>query len=426
MIEINRKIQPAINLLDKFDFHQPLVSKLDNKIPVYQLITGTQDITKIEFVFKAGSWFEDKVLVSKFTNKLLKEGTKSFTATTIHETIDYYGAHLETSSDKDMAYVALYSLNKHIDKLLPILEEVIFHPVFPENELLTRIQNKKQEYLINIQKVKYTARWKFNELIFGKSHPYGRFFDAGDFDNLKSLDLMNFHKCHYSAGNCFIIAAGKISDNLLTLLNKHFGKYNDRMSLLNNRSFNIERIKDHKEHIIRDTAIQSAIRIGKVMINKGHPDYLKLKVLNTILGGYFGSRLMTNIREDKGYTYGIGSSIASLQNSGFFFISSEVGSDVTDDAIGEVYHEIGVLQEKKVPEKELNLVRNYMLGSFLRSLDGPFALSESYKNLIEYGLDSNYFRNYIETIKIITPEDIRVMAQTYFKKETLYELKVGK
>ena len=140
-------------------------------------------------------------------------------------------------------------------------------------------------------------------------------------------------------------------------------------------------------HIKKDKAIQSAIRIGKVLVNKTHPDYLKLKVVNTILGGYFGSRLMTTIREEKGYTYGIGSGITSMQHAGSFFISSEVGADVTNDAITDIYNEIKILQERKVPDKELDLVRNYMLGSLLRSMDGPFALAESLKSLVEYGLD---------------------------------------
>jgi predicted Zn-dependent peptidase len=423
---INRKTQPNINLLDNFNFQVPDIYKLDNGIPVYQIRTGTQPITKIEFIFKAGGWFEKKPLVAKFTNKMLREGTRSFTSEKLHETIDFYGAHIETSLDKDMAYVVLYSLNKHLENILPVLVEVVLEPVFPENELSIRIQNKKQEFLINCEKVKYVARRKFSELIYGKSHPYGRFFDIEDFDHLTNNDLKNFHALHYNIPASSVIVAGNSPGTIISTLNRCFGNFERSSSKRTNDEADILPHKDHRVHIIKDNNIQTAIRIGRIMVNKMHPDYLRLKVLNTILGGYFGSRLMTNIREEKGYTYGIGSSLVSMQNSGFFYISSEVGSAVTDRAIDEIYLEIEKLQNELVSEEELNLVRNYMLGTFLRSLDGPFALSESYKSLIEYGLDSDYFKNYIGIIKSVTAEQIMELARKYLDRNSLYELKVGK
>jgi len=425
MTGINRKKQPKTHFVDRFTFPDPEVVKLDNGIPVYLLSAGTHDLTKIEFLFKAGSWFEDKALVSKFTNKMLKEGTKSLSASQIHETIDYYGAHLEVTSDKDMAYVTLYSLNKHLNHLLPVLKEVILEPVFPEKELATRIQNKKQEFLINCEKVKYIARWKFNELIFGASHPYGKFFGVEDFDKLACSDLADFHKNNYCIKNCKIIVAGKIHAELISSLNRIFGNYNDCSSFINNKPNYLGHIDQHQIHIKKDKAVQSAIRIGKVFVNKIHPDYLKLKVVNTILGGYFGSRLMTTIREEKGYTYGIGSGISSMQHAGSFFISSEVGADVTNNAIEDIYNEIKILQEEKVPPKELDLVRNYMLGNLLRSMDGPFALAESLKSVLEYEMNVSFFQDFIGTIKNISAEEIRDLAQKYFERETLYELKVG-
>lgn len=161
------------------------------------------------------------------------------------------------------------------------------------------------------------------------------------------------------------------------------------------------------------------------MFNKTHPDFQKLRILNTVLGGYFGSRLMTNIREDKGYTYGIGSAIVSLKHSGYFFIASEVGSSVTDEAIKEVYKEIEILQNDLVSTEELQLVKNYMAGSILRSLDGAFQLSENFKGLVEFGLDFNYINRYMETIKEVSAEELRDLAQQYFAKDSLFELAVG-
>ena len=425
MKELNRNFSPNIRPVENINYQQPVIHRLDNGIPVYQLQTGTQDIVKIEFIFNAGVYYESKALVSWFTNKMLKEGTQNFTASQIAEKIDYYGAHLELSADKDMTYITVYTLNKYLSEILPVVEEVIFYPSFPESELNIKIQNKKQEYIVNSKKVRNLARWKFNELIFGENHPYGKFVSADNYEAIVQEDLIDFHKNNYFIADCKIIAAGRIHKDLIGILNKYFGKFTDTYTRIDQKTNPIETSKLHMVHYKKEDALQSAIRIGKKLFNKKHPDFLKLKVLNTILGGYFGSRLMSNIREDKGYTYGIGSAVVSMQHSGYFFIASEVGAEVTQNAIKEIYHEIDVLQNEKVPESELNLVKNYMLGSFLRSIDGPFALSENFKGLVEYGLDYNYLKSFVDIVKEVNADEIQLLAQRYLDKNSLIELKVG-
>ncbi len=425
MKELNRNFSPNIRPVENINYQQPVIHHLDNGIPVYQLQTGTQDIVKIEFIFNAGVYYESKALVSWFTNKMLKEGTQNFTASQIAEKIDYYGAHLELSADKDMTYITVYTLNKYLSEILPVVEEVIFYPSFPESELNIKIQNKKQEYIVNSKKVRNLARWKFNELIFGENHPYGKFVSADNYEAIVQEDLIDFHKNNYFIADCKIIAAGSIHKDLIGILNKYFGKFTDTYTRIDQKINPIETSKLHMVHYKKEDALQSAIRIGKKLFNKKHPDFLKLKVLNTILGGYFGSRLMSNIREDKGYTYGIGSAVVSMQHSGYFFIASEVGAEVTQNAIKEIYHEIDVLQNEKVPESELNLVKNYMLGSFLRSIDGPFALSENFKGLVEYGLDYNYLKSFVDIVKEVNADEIQLLAQRYLDKNSLIELKVG-
>jgi len=376
--------------------------------------TSSQDLVKIELIFKAGRWYEDKLLTANFTNKLLKEGTETLSSAEIANKIDYYGAHLSTSADKDMSYVTLYTLNKHLDFTLPIIADVIMNPSFPEKELDIFRQNKIQNFVVNNEKVKYVAKRKFNGLIFGSTHPYGKAFEKDDFDNIGRDDLIHFHKAHYSARDCKIITAGKIVPDLIERLNNSFEGFNGTDKALNGQSYSLEQdSKLLKNKISKKDAVQSAIRIGRVLFNKKHPDFAKLKILNMVLGGYFGSRLMTNIREDKGYTYGIGSAIVSLQHSGYFFIASEVGSDVTQQALQEVYHEIDKLQQDLIPDEELGLVKNYILGSLLRNLDGAFAISDNFKSLVEYGLDFNYYQQFIETVHSITSEELRNLAQLY-------------
>lgn len=424
-MEINRKIKPDTKLIDALNIFHPEVFHLDNNIPVHIINQATQDIVKIEFIFEAGSRNEEKILTASFTNRMIKEGTASYTSDEIASTIDYYGAHLETNSDKDNSIITLYTLNKYIDKTLPILAEVIRQPVFPEKDLNTLRLNRKQNFLVNSEKVRYVARRKFNEMIFGKGHPYGKMFIPENFDSITRVDIESFYKHHYTAKNCKIIVAGKVPEGLAQKLNLFFGDFDGskpKSVVLPEITF--DPTLQHN-FIEKPGAVQSAIRIGKAMFNKTHPDFQKLRILNTILGGYFGSRLMTNIREDKGYTYGIGSAMVSLQKSGYFFITSEVGSSVTPDAIKEIYKEIEILQNDLVSEDELQLVKNYMTGSILRSIDGAFQLSENYRSLIEYDLDLNYINNFFETIKKISSVELRDLAQQYMAIDSLYELTVG-
>jgi len=425
-MKINRHIQPDIELVHGISPSEPEVVKLDNGIPVYLIDTSNQDLVKIEFLFEAGRWYEDKPLTAKFTNKMLKEGTSSLSSREIADKIDFYGAHLETASDKDMGYVSLYSMNKHLEHTLPVLADVIMNPVFADEELEILKQNRKQRFIVNNEKVRYVARLRFNGLIYGTDHPYGKIVDVEDFNRIHREDLVDFHKIHYTSKKCKIIAAGKIRPDFIRMLNVFFKPFNVSKSQLNNDYNTVVSAFPQKNKIRKDTAVQSAIRVGRVLFNKTHEDYTRMKILNTVLGGYFGSRLMTNIREDKGYTYGIGSAVVSLQQSGYFFIASEVGADITQKALIEVYHEIDKLQHDLIPEKELGLVKNYILGSFLRSLDGAFAMSENYKGLLEYGLDYNYYQNFIDVIKSVTAEELRELARKYLKINSLTELTVGK
>lgn len=424
-MEINRKTKPEVKLIDSLNIHHPEIFHLDNGVPVYLIDQATQDIIKVEFLFDAGSRQEEKILTASFTNRMIKEGTKSFTSNEIADKIDYYGAHLEASSDKDTSVLTLYSLNKYIDETLPVLAEVIRQPVFPKKELKTLKLNRKQNFLVNNEKVRYVAKRKFNEIIFGAGHPYGKLFHPSNFDNIEIEDVEQFYQQHYTASNCKIIVAGKIPKGFTQKLNSYFGDFNSSKPVSSDFP---EIISDHKlrnSFVEKPGAVQSAIRIGKVMFTKNHPNYQKMRILNTVLGGYFGSRLMTNIREDKGYTYGIGSAVVSLQKSGYFFITSEVGTSVTNDAIKEIYKEIEILQNELIKKEELQLVKNYMTGSILRNIDGAFQLSEYFKSLIEYDMDLNYLNTFMETIKSVSATELRDLAQKHLVIDSLFELTVG-
>jgi predicted Zn-dependent peptidase len=424
---LDRKKIPAFKTIDKIDITKAKLNVLDNGIKVYTLNSGTQELTKIEFVFKAGMYFQKQPLLASAANNLLETGTKHYTANQISDGIDFFGSFFECSVDQDYATLALFSLNKYVDQSLKYVEEIIKTPTFPKDEFEIYISNKKQKHLVNSQKVNVLARRKFTELIFGEHHPYGVIVKEEDFDNIKLENVIQFYKDHYHSANCTIFASGKLDAALISVLNNYFGKSNwGTLSEFEKSTFQFQPTPTQKHFIEKPDAIQSAIRLGRPLFNKTHPDYFKFQVLNTILGGYFGSRLMANIREDKGYTYGIGSGLSSLVNAGYFFITTEVGADVTNQTLNEIYKELNLLRTELVGIKELETVRNYVLGQFLRSVDGPYALADKFKAIWEFDLDYTYFEKYFEAVKTITPEDIRDLANKYFQEKDLIELVVGK
>lgn len=412
-------VEFLLNLDSRF-FH------LSNGIPVHIISGGTQEVMRIELVFRAGSWYQPAKSVATTTNFLIPNGTASRSADEISEYFDFYGSYLETNTGKDNAYLTLYTLNKHYKNTLPLLAEVLMDAVFPEQEVEIYKKNKHQSLAVNMQKVKYLARTHFNEQLFGSNHPYGKRLLFEDIDRLEQSQFQQFHRQFYRPENCMIFVSGVIHDELEQDLEKYLGPFRGNGTILPFvPSYHSASSKDRKQLISKPDVTQSAVRIGMPTINRTHPDYQGLFVLNTVLGGYFGSRLMTNIREDKGYTYGINSMLASLQHSGAWMIASEVGAGVREKAVKEIYKEIRKLRRIPVSADELDLVKNYLLGALMRSMDGPFAVAERLRSAIEYGQNKDYYLQYANTIRQITAERLHQLANQYFDEKTFFETVAG-
>lgn len=425
MNKVNRKIAPKFKQVDSINFLSKETSLLDNKIPLHVISGGSQDILKIDFIFDAGIWFQSQPLVARATNSLLKEGTKNYNSQQIAEGIDQYGAYIQTDCSHDKASITIFTLKKYLDRILPLIEEIIYFPRFEKHEFDIYKKNIIERHKINSEKVSYLARNEFMRQLFSDANPYGRIAELKSFEDLDHQLILNHYNSHYSPRNCEIIVSGKVDSSVITSINNFVGNHHSD----ENKSFSpvIKNTNHTPNNILikKEKALQSAIRIGKIMPNKKHPDYFKLQILNTVLGGYFGSRLMKNIREDKGYTYGIGSGILSLQNGGYFFISTEVGVNVTEKTISEIYKEINTIQNELIPNDELELVKNYLLGSLLKSCDGPFKMAALFENIHFYGFELDFYNKYIQTIKNITSSELLETAQNYLNIDSMTEVIVG-
>lgn len=423
---MDRLVQPEIKPLDSCNLAEPDIFYLKNGVRVVQFNAGTQELVRIELIFKAGSWYQSKNFVSMAANLMLREGTSKYNSQQIADTLDYYGAHLECSAERDNAYISLYTLNKHIEHTLPVLEEIVKHASFPEDEYRIFSGKQKQMLRVNLEKVNFVARTQFNSLIYGPSHAYGNYMLMEDIDKVTISDLKEFHANYYHAGNCTILVAGKIEKHLADSLEESFGGNDWIRPELNGQNYSITPSAEKIKYIRREGSLQSAVRMGRVLFNRHHQDYIGMRVLNTMLGGYFGSRLMTNLREDKGYTYGIGSAMVPLQHSGYFFITCEVGAEVTGQALKEIRKELDLLRSEEVKEEELSLVKNYMLGSFLRGIDGPFALADTYRDIMEQDLDNSFQYKFLNTVKTITPAKLKKLAVEYLDPADMHLLIVGR
>jgi predicted Zn-dependent peptidase len=426
LLQPNRTTTPDSKPVRNLSVQEAESSRLSNGVAVYSVNAGFQDLVRIEFLFENKSFSLAQPLVSSTANRLITEGTSRHSALEIAQLVDDYGAFLETEESSDACSIVLYTLNKHLAKTLPVVREVLTEAAYPASELQVYVSKQQQRLVVENERVNSIARRKFNQLLFGNQHPYGYFVQPDDYGKLESTLLSAYHRQHYTAENCTILVAGKVYPTTFELLEQNFGD-NGWMSTSTEHGEMgaITAVADRQHYIHKDGALQSAIRIGRPMITREHADYPGLAVLNTVLGGYFGSRLMSNIREDKGYTYGIGSAMVSLKQAGYFFISTEVGADVTAAALEEIYKEIELLRHELIGEEELQMVRNYMLGSFLKGIDGPFALLDRFKSLFLSGLDYSYYRNYLHTLETIGPEEMRDLARKYYDRADLYELVVG-
>lgn len=422
----DRTIAPPIK--DAIEFNITLKPctrfSLSNGAPVYYINDGTEEVAMVDFVFKAGNSYENKNGVAATTNYLIKNGTSKKNAFEITEFFEYYGAYLNRTCYNETATITLHCLSKYLKELLPVIRELITDAVFPQNELEIFQQNSIQQLSVNLLKCDFVANRLIDEYLYGAQHPYGRVSHKEDIEALTREDLSTFFKQFYANAKCSIFSAGKLPADFESLLETYFGdlSLNENLpTVMHKREF----ASPKKYHITNDkNGVQGAIRIARPFPNRHHPDFKKVMILNILFGGYFGSRLMSNIREEKGYTYGISSYLQNRIEDSAWIISTEAGKDVCEATIEEVHKEMKLLREEPIEAEELLLVKNYMMGLNLGYVDGPFHVIARWKSLILNNLDEHYFYDSLNTIKTISAEELRALSNKYLLPEEFFELVV--
>lgn len=422
---MNRKIAPPIKDAVEFDLKLKPYDKyvLRNGVEVYAVNAGAEELIQIEWIFFAGNAYEKQRLVATAANYLLKNGTSTKSAFAINEQIDYYGANLARACYHETASMTLHSLTKHLPNLLPLVRELLTDAVFPEEELALYQQNSRQRLEVNLKKNDFVANRLIDEYLYGFDHPYGTYSRFEDLAALDRPSLVDFYDRYYRNGQCILFVAGKLPHDIVDQLEKAFGDLPFRGGPVVQPNLIAQPASEKKYRVINDpNGVQGAIRIATPFPNRHHPDFFGAQVLNAVFGGFFGSRLMNNIREEKGYTYGIYSYLQNQIQQSAWMISTEAGRDVSEATVQEVYKEMALLRNELIDDEELLLVRNYLMGTILGDLDGPFHIIVRWKNIILNGLTEDYFYQSIRTIKTIQPEELQQLANKYLQPDRFYEL----
>ena len=425
---LDRQKAPEINAMYDMSVKKPERRRMKNGMALNIIEAGTQEVVRLDVLIGAGQWHQTQSLQALFANRMLREGTISMTSAQIAEKLDYYGAWLELSSSPNCGFITLYSLNKYFPHTMAIIADMLMNPSYPEKELEVVLESNRQQFLVNSQRVEVISRKQFNRSLFGEDHPFGRFAVEEDYGRITPEVLREFYRKHYHSGNCSVYVSGKVTPEIVRCIERNLG--DEPWGIIGKVApleyFEPKQTSEKRVFVEKPDALQSSLKMGCFVMDRIHPDFLKTRAMVTLFGGYFGSRLMSNIREDKGYTYGIGAGVVNCPGSGVLAITTEADNQYIEAIIREVYYEIDRLQNDLAPNDEVEMVRSYMLGDFCRAYEGPFSLSEAWIYTETAGLDDGFFERQIDSIRSVTSEEIRTLAQRYLCKEKLIEVVTGK
>lgn len=416
-----RSQQPETKQVDHISFVKPQIFDVTQDVKLLWMKEVPNETVRLDLFFDAGITRGNKSIPA-IVHSLLLSGTKEFSSVEIHEKIDALGGFLDTDISFETAVVSIYCLREHIRAISNIVADAIQGLAFRETEVEDVLRSMRQQFAVNQQKVKYVAQQQFRKHLFASNVDYSTISDESDYDEPSLMAYKKYWKQHYLEGLTRITLVGDLEVDEVDALIDLFGKWavDGKVQHAGDFKFQAQRIDFPK-----NDAVQCALRMGRFLFPKSHPDYIDFQVLNTILGDYFGSRLMSNIREDKGYTYGIGSGMMDMNKTGYFVIVTEVGKEVLEKTLDEIKFELKRLQTELVSEDELGLVKNYMLGQLLKSADGPYAMLDMYNSVDMYDLTLAFYDEAIRKVKHITPARIQELANQYLKFEDFLVITAG-
>ena len=403
----DRRIAPPLRHTLDFNLPVPQLFVEKNNLSGWLIPSDLQPVLRIEVCFHAGKIAEQQEAVSAFTASMLEKGTAHHSATEIAAILDHHSAHLEISPGMDFAIIGLYCLTENLKKVLPLFLEILSEPSFDEEEFRLHREIFLQNLQVNQEKNSYLAGQAIRGLVFGK-HPYGTTTEASDARIIQTDQLRNFYRQRYTPVSVFV--AGKISEEDLRTLADGL-----QAGSFAQTTFSAPIFLKGEKHIERKESVQCSIRMGKSGLDRSATDYTSYLLTNHILGGFFGSRLMKNIREEKGLTYGISSGIQHMQLATLQTIGADVNKENLDAALLAIQDELHALRD--LTEEELVIAKNHFIGSLQNDVNTIFAAADKIRTLKLNHLQTDYFQELILNLDKVTITDIKKAAEKYFQPQ---------
>lgn len=422
--QVNRSQFPTSGPAPEIKIGEAETFTLENGLKVFVVKNTKLPRVSFTLVLERDPILEgDKAGMTSFVGEMMTAGTTNRTKDQLDEEIDFVGASLSASATSMFAS----SLKKHQGKVLELMADVLFNPVFPQGEL----DKLKKQALTGLAQSKdnpdaISGRLT-SALVYGKNHPYGEVSTEATINNVTVEDVKAYYQTYFKPNIAYLAIVGDMDKaEAEVVVKKYFANWKTGKVPTFTYPVPQRQAKNTVALVDRSTSVQTVIDIAQPLEMKiGDTDYISSRVLNQILGGGSSSRLFMNLREDKGYTYGAYSSIGADKLIASFSANASVRTEVTDSAVYEFMNEIVNLVEKGVTEEELVKAKSSLAGSFGRSLESPATIANFALNTVRYNLPKDYYATYLQKMNALTVEDINATAKRLIDPTKLYVTVVG-
>jgi zinc protease len=425
---LNRLLPPPPQPLTALTLPTPEVHHLPNGARLHLLANAAQPVLRLQVVLPAGKRQEAAPGLAQLAARLLTEGTATRTARQIADEVAFYGASLECEAGPDRATLTLYCLARHLPALLPLVREVLAAPTFPELELHQMKNRLSQSMRVERQKTSFRATEEFNKQLFGEEAAYGRPFEEASFGQITAAALRAFHAVAYAPAGAELFLSGDVAAYTPAVA-EVLGQWQPEHEGVATTLLPAAPLPDaYPTGLVAmpvEGSIQASIRVGRRWPALTETQTPELLLLVKVLGGYFGSRLMKNIREDKGYTYGIQASVVAREQATALVIGTDVNGDRADATRQEIARELERLQTELLSDSELETVKNYTLGKLLGETATVFEQADKYRHALLQNLRPDYYHHLVQQTQAATAADLLALARTYLSPADMLTVVAG-
>lgn len=423
---LDRSKPPVVTKSKDVKFPAYFEAKLSNGIKVFVIEDEKIPLVTAKFVMKTGTYDElafgeDKSGLASITSDLLVKGTEGMNALKVAETVDYYGASLNSGCEYDATYLALTSLKKYFKDLFGLASDLLMNPSFLEEEIEREKQQIANSLLSYLDEGSFLSERAYKINVY-KNSPY-KLNIEGKINTIEKIGreyIKEFFVKYFNPQNLVIAIVGDIkNDEALALAKSKFENWNPGKQAARQTYSDLLGLKSKVIAVEKKGAVQSEILMGHLGVDRNTPDFIPVMVMNTLLGGFFTSRINKNLREVNGYTYGARSYFNFRKFAGDFCIETNVENSLTYPAVSEIIKELNILRNEKITNEELDSVKNYLSGSFPLQLETPNAIANKIINLELYGIGKDFYESYITKINEVSIDDVKRVSEEYIHPDKL-------